>query len=206
MLEFNEYLEFAQAHCFATLFDRNDQSLDQHSIERLLERTTARPIGVARYSYAIPDATALTILAEHGPIIEIGAGTGYWAYLLRQRGVDVVAFDINPPLTEGHTNRYHKNELIVGITWTEVLIGGPELVAHYPDRSLFLCWPPPREPMAADALAAYKGSTLIFIGEWNPDTAASIQFYDALEGWQLKITHKIPRWFGMKDRLSVWRR
>lgn len=116
MQEINEYLEFAQAHGFATLFDRDDESLDQHAIERLLERATARPIGVARYSYAIPDLTALNILAEHGPILEIGAGTGYWAYLLRQRGVDVAAFDINPPLTQAHTNRYHKNELIVGIS------------------------------------------------------------------------------------------
>lgn len=87
-----------------------------------------------------------------------------------------------------------------------MLIGGPELAAHYPDHSLFLCWPPPRDPMAADALAAYKGSTVIFIGEWNPATAADIQFYDAVEGWQLEITHNIPRWFGIKDRLSVWRR
>lgn len=31
------------------------------------------------------------------PVVEMGAGTGYWAALLQQRGVDVVALDRHPP-------------------------------------------------------------------------------------------------------------
>jgi hypothetical protein len=30
-------------------------------------------------------------------VVEVGAGTGYWAALLRARGVDVVAYDVRPP-------------------------------------------------------------------------------------------------------------
>jgi hypothetical protein len=49
------------------------------------------------YAWAIPDARALRILAALGPLVEVGCGKGYWARLLRDYGVDVVAYDIAPP-------------------------------------------------------------------------------------------------------------
>src|SRR6202050_3520431 len=50
-----------------------------------------------RYSYVFPDDRSLTALAALGPLVEIGAGTGYWAFRLRALGVDIVAFDQAPP-------------------------------------------------------------------------------------------------------------
>src|SRR5215471_9090998 len=52
---------------------------------------------VRRYAFAIPTEAALSVLARFAPIIELGAGTGYWAHLLRRRGVDCLAFDAAPP-------------------------------------------------------------------------------------------------------------
>lgn len=53
---------------------------------------------VARcFSLSVPSEEALNALKKCGPICELGAGTGYWAALLRARGVDVVAYDIQPP-------------------------------------------------------------------------------------------------------------
>ena len=46
-----------------------------------------------KYAWAIPDERALHILARFSPLIELGAGRGYWARLLRDRGVDIIAFD-----------------------------------------------------------------------------------------------------------------
>jgi hypothetical protein len=205
----NEYLQFAQQHAFAMLMTPEEIGvpLDQAYMERVLGWALARPIGTVRYSYAIPDNTALDLLAARAPILEIGAGTGYWAYLLRQRGVDVLAFDAAPPLTDTHSNTYHRNDLAVGTTWVEVLTGGPEQAAEHPERTLFLCWPPPGDPMAADALAAYAGECVVFIGEWNPKTAADEAFFAALEAnWAVEEVYEHPRWFGMKDRMSVWLR
>ncbi|GGM06463.1 methyltransferase domain-containing protein [Dactylosporangium sucinum] len=51
----------------------------------------------ARLAWAIPTEAALALIGDHGPILETGAGTGYWAALLRARGVDVVATDAAPP-------------------------------------------------------------------------------------------------------------
>ncbi|CAM9829753.1 unnamed protein product [Choristocarpus tenellus] len=48
-----------------------------------------------RYAWAIPDERALRIIGHFGPIVEVGCGLGYWARLLRDRGVDVTAYDRN---------------------------------------------------------------------------------------------------------------
>jgi len=41
------------------------------------------------------------------PIIEVGAGTGYWARYLQCKGVDVTPFDICPPGSSNQMNDYH---------------------------------------------------------------------------------------------------
>jgi hypothetical protein len=54
------------------------------------------------YSCGIPTDASLAALAALGtPLAELGCGTGYWARLLRARGVDVVAYDIRPPPRPG---------------------------------------------------------------------------------------------------------
>jgi tetratricopeptide (TPR) repeat protein len=48
---------------------------------------------VRKYSWAIPDEEALATIGSYTPLVEIGAGTGYWAALLRKRGADMIAYD-----------------------------------------------------------------------------------------------------------------
>src|SRR5262249_51519126 len=68
-----------------------------------------------RYAYVFPSDSALTMLAGLGPLVEIGAGTGYWAHRLRSIGVDIAAFD-QAPLDGERTNRYHSRTS----PWTHV--------------------------------------------------------------------------------------
>uniref|UniRef100_A0AAV1UJU6 Uncharacterized protein n=1 Tax=Peronospora matthiolae TaxID=2874970 RepID=A0AAV1UJU6_9STRA len=66
------------------------------SDEARSEMYAALDVRVAmRYSWAIPDERALQIIKHYGPIVEMGAGSGYWARLLQDRGVDVVAYDLH---------------------------------------------------------------------------------------------------------------
>ena len=74
----------------------------------------ARDRLVARYSWAIPNDEAIRVLAAHAPLIELAAGTGYWAYLLRARNVDILAFDTYPPTSAQHRNDWHRNQYAVG--------------------------------------------------------------------------------------------
>ena len=60
------------------------------------------------YAYAPPNAAALEALLARTPLLELGAGTGYWARLLRGAGADVLALDIAPPGPAAATaNTYH---------------------------------------------------------------------------------------------------
>jgi hypothetical protein len=137
----------------------------------LPERTNPRSF----YAYAVPTSAALRLAAEHAPLLEVGAGTGYWAWLLSQMHVDVVAYDREPP--DGtYRNPYFEG----GHTWTEVREGGPEIVHEHLGRTLFLCWPPPETPMAAQCLAAFQGDVVLYAGDWRA-TCGTPAFFDALE-------------------------
>jgi hypothetical protein len=60
------------------------------------------------YAYAPPNAAALEALLARSPLLELGAGTGYWVRLLRGAGADVLALDIAPPgPAAAAANTYH---------------------------------------------------------------------------------------------------
>ena len=151
---------------------------------------------VAAYAWAIPSREALELLADHGPLLELGAGTGYWAHCLKQVGVDIIAWDRNPGAPPH---------------WTEVVAGEPHLLSDpaspHHARTLFLCWPPLNEPMAAEAVKLYRGGTLAEIGEARDGCTGSEAFYDELErNWRLTHELPLPRWPGIEDSLRIWQR
>jgi hypothetical protein len=167
----------------------------------------ARDRLVAQYSWAIPNDEALDVLTTLAPLIEIGAGTGYWAHLLRQRGVDILAFDVRPPVSTRHGNAWHRNHLATGTCWTEVRHGTPALLRDdtHADRTLFLCWPPPG-PMAARALRWYGGDTVALIG-CGPDETGDQELYARLNrAWHCVARVSIPRWPTVPDELVIWKR
>jgi hypothetical protein len=50
----------------------------------------------ALFGWAIPSEEALAAMAPYGPFLEIGAGSGYWAYEMRQRGIEIIPTDKIP--------------------------------------------------------------------------------------------------------------
>ncbi len=52
---------------------------------------------IKKYAFAVPTIDTIKIIQELSPIIEIGAGNGYWAYILNQVKVDIIATDKYPP-------------------------------------------------------------------------------------------------------------
>ncbi|WP_322489320.1 hypothetical protein [Chloroflexus sp.] len=203
----NPYLQAVRYAKFGGI-PRIDASASRAEIHELIDRhMLARDRLVAKYAWAIPNRKALCALAAAAPLVEIGAGNGYWAFLLRQMGVDILAYDANPPLGEGHTNEYSRNSLVVGQVWTDVLPGGPEQAALHADRALFLCWPPSYDPMGYDALSAYRqagGRLLAYVGDFTP-ACGDEAFREALrEQWMMIGAITIPRWYAMKDSLTFW--
>jgi hypothetical protein len=46
-----------------------------------------------KFAWAIPNLRALSILGTFGPLVEIGAGKGYWGHLLEEEGIDIICVD-----------------------------------------------------------------------------------------------------------------
>jgi len=167
----------------------------------LSERYGARREAARRYAWAVPSDAALDALAGLSPIIEVGAGTGYWAALLRDRGVDVLAFDIAP---RDPANHHHGDSPL----WTNVERADAEVAGLHPDRTLFLCWPPYDEPMGATALRAYiaaGGHTLVYIGEGEGGCTANDDFHQLLDSLELVREIDLPQWDGIHDYMGIYR-
>jgi hypothetical protein len=139
-----------------------------------------------------------SVLGGQG-VVECGAGTGYWAWQLRQAGVDVAAYD---PNEAGVTNGFARRE------WTTVLRDGHEASKHHSDRALFLCWPSYAQPWAAQSLACYTGDLLIFCGEGEGGCTADDDFFRQLETeWEeIGLCPAHLSYWGIHDELTAYRR
>jgi hypothetical protein len=165
-------------------------------------RLDHRGNAVTKMAWAIPNPTALTAIAAWGPIVEMGAGLGYWAAQLRGCGADVVAYDEPQPgdrYLDGDTEPYFPVEL-----------GGPARLLEHGDRTLFLCWPPYARPMALDALFAHAhggGTRLAYVGEGHWGCTGDDLFHEVLNAHYTLVREvDIPQWDGLHDSLYLYER
>lgn len=149
---------------------------------------------INHFGYAIPTKRALDTIALHSPILEIGAGAGYWAYELRRLGATVVA-----------TDSYHKE-------WAHRWINAPKLdavaaVRLYPRHTLLIVWPDHSTAWPAAALAEHTGDHVFYVGEGPEGCTGDDRFHDLLrERFDRKETIAIPQFYGMHDRLYHYTR
>eukprot|EP00736_Rhodelphis_marinus_P014170 Rmarinus@m.26270 len=185
------------------------------------------------FSWGIPNREALECIRRHcgqSGLIEVGAGTGYWAFLLHSIGLDVIAVDIS-----GYTianNTYHT--LVPGpfisqaecddfnhrqLAFYHVQRGDESVVSRYPSRTLLLCWPPREDDksnmMAYNCVQNFAGETLLYVGEWRGQTTRESQYGESAgrlfqeyveSNFYLTETVVIPNWPFSRDKLMVWRR
>mmetsp|Transcript_2310 Transcript_2310/g.5463 ORF Transcript_2310/g.5463 Transcript_2310/m.5463 type:complete len:300 (-) Transcript_2310:42-941(-) len=175
------------------------------------------------YAWALPDERALRVLEAYAPLVEVGAGKGYWASLLHARGVDVVAFDAKPPPK----------------CYFDVKVGGPEVCSSLSDRSLFLCYPDDacradlddkedssksdseEDPgsLALACLRAYEGEAIVVVGEsvcsggtlslaqapWGRSCDSLFQV-ELAQSFHPVLVAALPRWPLSRDCIVVWLR
>lgn len=160
---------------------------------------------VRRYSWTITDPTSVAFVAEHsrGRLVDPMAGTGYWASVLAQSGVDVAASDLHPPTLGGKANHWHMD---VAAYCPVFRADAADAVTAHPDRTLLLSWPPYDRPVT-HILDAYRGNRLIYIGEGWGGCCGDDDMFAAFErGWTQVAEHTPVQWDGMHDQIQVFDR
>jgi hypothetical protein len=188
--EDNEYL--------SEIMERGKETITLDILNQYVQAYRLRHELVMKYSWAIPNREAIEAIVSLGrPIVEIGAGYGYWAKLISEAGGKIKCFDEVP-------RNIHLSSLP---TWYNVEAGGPEKAAENTDHALMLCWPPYNESMAADALRCYSGEYLIYVGESYGGCTGDNNFHEMLiAGWEKIDDISIPQWPRIHDYLVIYKR
>lgn len=170
---------------------------------RFYELGAGRVTLAKRYAWSIispGDVQWMVDQLDGRAVVEVGAGTGYWAWQLEQAGVDVAAYDPHPP---GPDNNYCKHG-----PYTTVLQDGAEAAAHHPDRALLMVWPPYDGEHARHALSVYRGDLLLYAGEGWGGCTADDGFYELLNAEWTEVgesPHHVT-WQGIHCSLTAYRR
>ncbi|MBY0551084.1 MAG: class I SAM-dependent methyltransferase [Candidatus Obscuribacterales bacterium] len=154
---------------------------------------------IAHYAHSVPTEPVLAFIKALGPVVEVGAGTGYWSALLRARGAEVHAYD-----------NWSSSSYAARNTWTEVATGDAAMTGKHPDHTLLLSWP--SAGAGSKALENFKGNRMIYVGEithsnyrnsaprlperetWHCDIMGDTQFFEMLQrDWNLVARLDTPQ-------------
>lgn len=166
--------------------------------ERGVATARARDQLVREYAWAIPNEAAIRTLVALDPLLEVGAGLGYWAWCVEQAGGDVVTTDPCPPPPDADRECYTDVRPLDATTAIDRFGDG---------RTLFVCWPGQERTWPADALAAYDGDTVIYVGCGRGSCNAAHDFHRRLfADFELEAMVAIPTFATADDCLEVWTR
>lgn len=163
-----------------------------------LEELALRKRYIQRYGFAILDTPTVRRLRSYAPLVEVGSGSGYWAYECRRAGVDVVATDPGTGRYRTvHWSPYGRVETLTGV----------EAVERYPDRTLLIVWPDLDHSWPANTVTAFQGQVILYVGESRGGATGTDAFFDRLEDQFRKVgDYAIPQFWGLHDSLQVYRR
>jgi hypothetical protein len=157
-----------------------------------------RDRNAAEIGYVIPCKEALEEIARHGPLLEVGAGTGYWAALIAKTGTDIIATDIQDGsgVYPVHCGVFHE----------VAAVDAEEAVAAHPDRNLLIIYPTMSDWAERAARKLSPGRTLIFVGEYR-GCCANDDFFDLLSReFEQVETLNVPRFAMFHEAMYVFRK
>lgn len=187
----NNPLFFAWTLTHVDLFSRTDDG----RVGKMMKEYRIRDECIERYGFAIPTEDVLRKVIEVSPkgIVEIGAGTGYWAKRLQMLGADVIACD-----DSSGAYRFQ-----VGSQFPVERVSYQRLfrtkAVH--ERTLLVVWPNADNVNIFDR---YKGDTVIYVGEIHEGCTG----YDPKieETWEMVKHVEIPVWSGIHDSMGIFKR
>ncbi len=166
------------------------------------EYRSYRDEATSQFSFAILERATVNRLLPHGPFLEVGAGTGYWAWELAKAGADIIATDPHP---------YEGLNIEAAKQWVDMLpLTAEQAIDQFPGRTLLIVWPSYDEDWTGKALAHYteKGGTkVVYVGEGRGGCTGDDLFHTILDEQWLEIEDlRILQWFGINDYLTIYTR
>jgi hypothetical protein len=132
------------------------------------------------------------------PLVEVGAGTGYWSALLQAAAVDVVATDPTAAGDVGYGFEGGRHGRV------QPLSAGQAIMA-YPDRAVFCSWPTQGEAWALGAAFQMGAGQRMALIEGSTTGSRGLRRYLATR-FELISDIDIPRFPGCDDRLRIYRK
>lgn len=148
---------------------------------------------VEKFGYAILNRDTVETLRPYAPILEVAAGTGYWAYELQKHGIDTVPTDPHP------------EQLWPSAPWTTVHhVNGLHALEKYPEHNLLISWPDmARWP--THIVRKFRGKYLIYVGEPKNGSTGTDRMFQALaDHYTLHHQHVIPTFATSNDRMLIY--
>lgn len=173
-----------------------------------LKQLMLRQQFIAKFGFAVLAGHTIELLRPFAPLVEVGSGSGYWAYELRKAGVDIVATDPGKGEYDVVSFRDDKMKRVEWQLWIKIeRLTGVEAVQKYPERTLLIVWPDEDDPWAAETLAAYRGDAVIYVGEGSGGRTGDDRFHELLErDFEQTENRHIPHFYAIYDRLGIWER
>ena len=182
------------------MFEGNNNIYDNY-----INKTINRNKYVRRFSWAIPSMGALEIISKYSPILEIGSGTGYWAFLLKAYfNCDIKCYDKRSEFKKWFCKKTDKKTVENFCHVPPIFENNMEkIIKENKDRTLFLCWPVEN----ADCVKYYKGKHIIYIGESEWGCTGSEKFFNIInKKYKSIIEYNMIQWPGLHDYLYVYER
>ena len=150
----------------------------------------------------VPSKDLIEECVKYSPLVSVGSGYAFTECKIQDAGGDIIATDISP--YKGNTwckdgKAYMKREKL----------DAEAAIEKYPDRNVFMAWPPYNTDMAYKvAKKMKKGRVLIYVGEGDGGCTGDDQFHTYLykNFKEIEADSHITSWWGIHDRVMIYRK
>ena len=132
-------------------------------------------------------------------MLEVGAGNGYLSKQLQDAGVDLLPTDLHKPQDSSYQLGDTRHTAIA-------TIDALQAIRAFHQMDLLWSWPP-RDASSGEALQAFQGELLVYIGEQHDGCTGGDLFNLVLtERYRLLHSIEIPTFPHTNDSIGVYRR